>query len=74
MVLIVLEGGRSDLERHDLDLGEPPSHWLSRGERYEPVLDHWDQRMRDVNGRWRYRIRVAHRAMPRGYEAPRIKP
>lgn len=74
MVRIVLEGGRSDLERRELDQNEPPQHWMSGGERYEPVVDHWDQPMRDITGRWRYRLRVEHRAMPRGYEAPRVKP
>lgn len=74
MVQVVLEGGSSHLERHDLDLFEPATYWLARGERYDPVLDYWDRPMRDVNGWWRYRLRVEHRAMARGYEALRVKP
>jgi hypothetical protein len=75
MIRVILEGGESDTQRLELDGEEPPAQ-VERpdGERYGPVLDHWDRHMRDITGRWRYRIRVEHRDMPRGYEAPRVKP
>ena len=74
-VRVILEGGRSDTERLDLDLDRPPPY-ISRpgGERYDPVLDHHDQPMRDIADRWRYRLASPYRPMPHGYEAPRIKP
>ena len=74
MLRFILEGGASDTQRLELDVEEPPAHVNRGDERYGPVLDHWDQHMRDIAGRWRYRIVVEYRAMPRGYEAPRVKP
>lgn len=74
MLRIILEGGRADTDRDELELEQPPPFVERGGERYEPVLSHYDEHLRDVAGRWRYRLMSPYRAMPRGYEAPRVKP
>jgi hypothetical protein len=74
MVQMILEGGRSDTGRLDLDGQLPPASVDRQGELYEPVLSHSDQHLRDISGRWRYQLCSPYRAMPRGYEALRIKP
>jgi hypothetical protein len=72
---VILEGGGSDTEHLELADDQPPPATVEpAGESYGPVLDYYDQHMRDITGRWRYRLVVEFRAMPRGYEAPRVKP
>ncbi|WP_170854016.1 hypothetical protein [Microlunatus flavus] len=55
---IVLEAGRSDLQRFELDQAEPPEHVDRDGERYGPGVDHFDQPMRDITGAGRHRLCV----------------
>lgn len=74
MLSIVLEGGRSDLERLELDHAVPPPHLDRGGERYGQVLSHFDEHLRDISGRWRYRIVVKHQAMSPAHSAIPVKP
>ncbi|GAB2569173.1 hypothetical protein GCM10009593_02870 [Microlunatus antarcticus] len=42
---IILKGGRSDTQRLELDVDSAPEHLEQDGERYEPVLSHYDEHL-----------------------------
>lgn len=71
---VILEGGNSDTQRDDLQLDQPPPYLDRGGERYGQVLSHFDEHLRDIAGRWRYRLEVEHRAMKPGHRAIDVKP
>jgi len=74
MVRVVLEGGRSDTEGLELDEWAPPLHIDRSGERYGQVLSHYDEHLRDVAGRWRYRVVVEHQVMQPAHSAIDVRP
>ncbi|MBB3328462.1 hypothetical protein [Microlunatus antarcticus] len=45
MLRIILKGGRSDTQRLELDVDSAPEHLEQDGERYEPVLSHYDEHL-----------------------------
>lgn len=74
MVYVVLEGGRSDLEWFDLAQSDPPEQIERSNERYGPVLSHYDQHLRDISGRWRYRLVIEHQVMQPAHAAIDVRP
>lgn len=74
MLRIILEGGSSDTQLLDLDADHPPPHLDRAGEVYAPVLSHFDEHLRDITGRWRYRYRPAWQEMQPGHSALAVKP
>lgn len=74
MLRIIFEGGKSDTERLELDAEQPPARVERDGERYGPVLDHYDRHMRDITGAWRFRVLVPFREMDPGHSALDVKP
>jgi hypothetical protein len=72
---VILEGGGSDTEHLELADDQPPPATVEpAGESYGPVLDYYDQHMRDITGRWRYRLRVEYRPMKPAHSTINVKP
>lgn len=71
---IILEGGDSDTQQLKVQLDRPPHHLDRHGERYGQVLSHFDEHLRDIAGRWRYRIQVDYQRMQPAHSAISVKP